>query len=162
MIAAVRLESLGQDMQWPPSVNRFLGGKWFQKADHRIRKYIQIIIFVTSRAVTHNGKELVGGIDWGRDTPKRLYKAPTDYTKPQNIIQRPQILNKTRKYYTNRNHSSTQRTWKWSPTPLSGIFTKQLRTRAHASKISAFGVKSCFPSISKNREFRNSKNVFGN
>ena len=32
-----------------------------------------------------------GGIDWGRDTPKRLYKAPKrlykapkDYTKPQN------------------------------------------------------------------------------
>ena len=24
---------------------------------------------------------------WGRDTPKRLYKAPTDYTKPQNIRQ---------------------------------------------------------------------------
>ena len=25
--------------------------------------------------------------NWGRDTPERLYKAPTDYTKPQNIIQ---------------------------------------------------------------------------
>ena len=23
------------------------------------------------------------GIDWGRDTAKRLYKAPTDYTKTQ-------------------------------------------------------------------------------
>ena len=25
----------------------------------------------------------------GRDTPKRLYKAPTDYTKPRNITQSP-------------------------------------------------------------------------
>ena len=36
-----------------------------------------------------------GRIDWGRDTPKRLYKAPTNYTKPQNIIQRSNILDKT-------------------------------------------------------------------
>ena len=35
---------------------------------------------------------------WGRDTPKRLYKAPTDYTKHQQTIQRHEILNKTRKY----------------------------------------------------------------
>jgi len=34
------------------------------------------------------------GIDWGRDTPKRLYKAPTNYTKPQNTIQSPDRLHK--------------------------------------------------------------------
>ena len=53
-----------------------------------------------------------GGIDCGRDTPKRLYKAPTDqtkpnknYTKPQkqytntkNIRQHPKILDKYQKY----------------------------------------------------------------
>ena len=33
-----------------------------------------------------------GGIDWGRDTPKRLYKAPTDYTKPRQTIQSPDRL----------------------------------------------------------------------
>ena len=43
-----------------------------------------------------------GGIDWDRDTLNRLYKAPTDYTKPQkhytkplNIRQRPKTLDKT-------------------------------------------------------------------
>ena len=30
--------------------------------------------------------------------PKRLYKAPTDYTKPRNTIQRHQILDQTQKY----------------------------------------------------------------
>ena len=34
-------------------------------------------------------------IDWGRDTPKRLDKAPTDYTKPQQTMQRPKTLYKT-------------------------------------------------------------------
>ena len=41
-----------------------------------------------------------GGIDWGGDTsedytkPTRLYKAPTDYTKPLRTVQRPDILYK--------------------------------------------------------------------
>ena len=65
------------------------------------------------------------------------------------------ILNRTQEYWTNQNHSSTQGTCKWSPTQLSGILTKQLHILAHASKIGAFGVNSCFLSISKNRKSEN-------
>ena len=42
-----------------------------------------------------------GEIDWGRDTSKRLHKAPTDYTKPQNSIQNLQKhYTKTKQNYT--------------------------------------------------------------
>ena len=34
---------------------------------------------------------------WG--SPERLYKAPTDYTKPQQTILRPKILDETLKKY---------------------------------------------------------------
>ena len=33
-----------------------------------------------------------GGIDWGGDKSDRLYKAPTDYTKPLNIRQSPRNI----------------------------------------------------------------------
>ena len=52
------------------------------------------------RGATVGPGERDGGIHWGGDTPKtiRQYKAPKHYTKPQkNIIQRPNILDKTLK-----------------------------------------------------------------
>ena len=39
-----------------------------------------------------------GGIDWDRDTPNRLYKAPTDYTKPRNIRQSPRNIIQSPEY----------------------------------------------------------------
>ena len=59
------------------------------------------------------------------------------------MLNKTEILDKPKSF-----EHRTHRTCKWSPTPLSRIFTKQLHIRAHTSKISAFGVKSCFPSIS--------------
>ena len=53
-----------------------------------------------TKAPTDNAKRLHKGHDsrgaWG--SPKRLYKAPTDYTKPQQTIQRPKVLDKTLQY----------------------------------------------------------------
>ena len=39
-----------------------------------------------------------GGIDWGGDTSDRLYKAPTDYTKPRNIRQSPRNIIQSLEY----------------------------------------------------------------
>ena len=41
-----------------------------------------------------------GAIDWGRDTPKRLYKAPVDYTKSRQTIQSPDRQYKAPEKYT--------------------------------------------------------------
>ena len=44
-----------------------------------------------------------GGVDWGRDTPKRLYKAPKRLYKHISVRQKPKTLNEYQKINKSNN-----------------------------------------------------------